>query len=70
MTDFETNYGTSLSGTQPVDGFNYKPNGLSGIIKNFDTSTNIVEGYFCGSVLDDKGNNVIITNGRFKVKIN
>lgn len=70
VSDFETNYGRSASGTQTVEGFNYKPNGLRGLIKKFDASTNIVEGYFCGSVLDDKGNNVIITNGRFRIKIN
>ena len=70
VSDFETNYGMSSTGTQPVDGFSYKHNGLRGIIKSFDTSTNVVDGYFCGIVIDEKGKDINITNGRFKVKIN
>lgn len=68
------NYGSNATTTQKIEGFNnvnnFEPRYMKGIIKTFDASSNIVEGYFCGTALDDHSNRVKITNGRFRLKIN
>jgi hypothetical protein len=68
------NYGSNGTTLQKIEGFNninnWEPRYVKGIIKTFDTSSNIVEGYFCGIAFDDNSNPVKITNGRFRVKIN
>ena len=67
------NYGSNGALTQKIEGLNnvnnFEPRYMKGIIKTFETTDSIVEGYFCGTALDDDSNPVRITNGRFRVKI-
>ena len=74
VDSIQMTYGSNGTTTQKILGLNnvnnFEPRYMKGIIKTFDTTSNIVEGYFCGTALDDNSNPVNITNGRFRVRIN